>query len=139
MGLAASKSTRSIRKNVRVRLIRKLAEELDGVDLSGRRVGDVLKLTPREAALLVAEGWAVRAETPRRKFEAQLSFVRAEAADRGGRSVLTSERLRDIQRQIERGSLEGQTLRRAEDRIREELHDDRARVIVVQKPATRTP
>jgi hypothetical protein len=40
-----------------VRLIRKLAEVVDGVDLSGRVVGDLLDLAPDQADLLVAEGW----------------------------------------------------------------------------------
>jgi hypothetical protein len=43
---------------MRVRLTRKLAERIDGVDLSGRRVGDVLDLDPADARLLVAETWA---------------------------------------------------------------------------------
>jgi hypothetical protein len=44
---------------MKVRLTRKLAECLDGVDVSDRQVGDVLDLTRREAELLVAEQWAV--------------------------------------------------------------------------------
>jgi hypothetical protein len=47
---------------MRVRLTRKLAERIDGVDLSGRRVGDVLDLDPVEARLLVAETWATAHE-----------------------------------------------------------------------------
>lgn len=43
-----------------VRLTRKLAEVIDGIDLSSKRVGDLLELTPREAETLVAEGWAER-------------------------------------------------------------------------------
>lgn len=39
-------------------LTRKLAEVIDDIDLSGRRVGDRLPLTSREARLLIAEGWA---------------------------------------------------------------------------------
>jgi hypothetical protein len=44
---------------MKVRLTRKLAERLDGIDVSSRQVGDVLDLTAREAGLLVAERWAV--------------------------------------------------------------------------------
>jgi hypothetical protein len=44
---------------VRVRLTRKLADEIDGVNLSGRRVGDVLELPTEEARLLMAENWAL--------------------------------------------------------------------------------
>lgn len=41
-----------------VRLTHKLAAAIDGIDLSTRHVGDRLALPPREARLLVAEGWA---------------------------------------------------------------------------------
>jgi hypothetical protein len=43
---------------VRVRLTRKLSETIDGVDLSGAREGDTLELSPRDALILIAEGWA---------------------------------------------------------------------------------
>ena len=42
-----------------LRLTRKLAEVIDGVDLTGRAVGDIVKLPASEARLLIAEGWAV--------------------------------------------------------------------------------
>ena len=55
-----------IRENVagagpvmRVRLTRRLAEFIDGVDLSNRRVGDVFELPEPAGRLLLAEGWAV--------------------------------------------------------------------------------
>ena len=44
---------------MRVRLTRKLAEKIDGVDLSANKVGDVLELEAPEASLLLAEGWAI--------------------------------------------------------------------------------
>jgi hypothetical protein len=56
---------------VSVRLTRKYADVIDGVDLSHVDVGDDVRLSSREAALLVAEGWAVQsadrvdAEPPR--------------------------------------------------------------------------
>ncbi|HTM04544.1 MAG TPA: hypothetical protein VL173_13630 [Vicinamibacterales bacterium] len=43
---------------MRIRLTRKLAELLNGVDLSRHRVGDVFDLPLRDAQVLVAEGWA---------------------------------------------------------------------------------
>lgn len=49
---------------MRVRLIKKFAEMIDGVDLSGRSVGDVLNLKPAEGKLLIAERWAVRGDEP---------------------------------------------------------------------------
>ena len=50
---------------MRVRLIKKLAECLDGVDLTRRHVGDALNLPAREAQLLIAEQWATPAERRR--------------------------------------------------------------------------
>jgi hypothetical protein len=44
---------------MRVRLTRRLAECVDGIDLSRRRVGDVFDVSQRDAAILIAEGWAV--------------------------------------------------------------------------------
>jgi hypothetical protein len=43
---------------MRVWLKRKLAECIDGVDLSDYCVGDTLELPTRDASLLVAEEWA---------------------------------------------------------------------------------
>ena len=60
---------------MRIRLTRKLAQLLNGVDISRRTVGDVIDLPDREAALLLAEGWALPADgeaasqTPRGKPE----------------------------------------------------------------------
>jgi hypothetical protein len=45
---------------MRVRLTRKLAEVIDGVDLSGHSVGETFDLPRRDARLLIAEGWAQR-------------------------------------------------------------------------------
>jgi hypothetical protein len=44
---------------VRLRLKRKFANVIDGVDLSRVRKGQEIHLSPRNAALLIAEGWAV--------------------------------------------------------------------------------
>ena len=43
---------------VRIRLTRKLASQLNGVDLSSFKVGDVVRLPERDAMMLVLEGWA---------------------------------------------------------------------------------
>lgn len=42
----------------RIRLIRKLAPVLNGVDLSKVQVGDVLEVPEAVAAMLIREGWA---------------------------------------------------------------------------------
>jgi hypothetical protein len=39
-------------------LTRKYASAIDGVNLEGHDVGDRLPLRPRDARLLIAEGWA---------------------------------------------------------------------------------
>ena len=44
---------------VKVRLVRKLAMMVDGVDLSNHETGDVLDLPEPKGRLLIAEGWAV--------------------------------------------------------------------------------
>ena len=44
---------------MKVRLTRKYAERIDGVDLRGREPGDLLDLSEGEACLLVAEEWAI--------------------------------------------------------------------------------
>jgi hypothetical protein len=62
-----------------VRLTRKYADVIDGVDLSDAHVGDRLELSPHDAEVLIAEGWAER-ETRRRT-----SGVRAIAADKARR------------------------------------------------------
>jgi hypothetical protein len=44
---------------MKVWLTRKYAERIDGVDLSGRQIGDRMDLPQVEAQLLVAEQWAL--------------------------------------------------------------------------------
>src|SRR5687767_15688223 len=55
---------------MRVYLARKLAEKINGVDLTAHKPGDVLDLSASEARLIIAEGWGI----PERR-----------AADRGER------------------------------------------------------
>jgi len=50
---------------MKVVLTRKLADSMDGIDVTGHQVGDLLDLTAAEAQLLVAEHWA----TPERRRE----------------------------------------------------------------------
>jgi hypothetical protein len=100
---------------MQIRLTRKLADCLDGVDLSHYSVGDVLDLPRHEAHLLIAEGWAVASEgTHERPF------------------TPTDEELRCIREQLENWA-EQKDRRRAEDHIREELRDARAVTIRPQK------
>ncbi len=50
---------------VRVRLLRKLAENMNGVDVSKVQVGDQLDLSPSAARVLILEGWAELVEVVR--------------------------------------------------------------------------
>ena len=45
---------------ISVRLTRKLAAKMNGVDVSKRKVGDVLELSDEQATLMVKAGWAER-------------------------------------------------------------------------------
>ena len=104
---------------MRIRLTRKLADCLDGVDVSRYSVGDVLDLPEREAALLVAEEWAQWIVLPG-------------GTTRTPSCTPTEEELRCIREQLEHWS-EQQSRRRAEDRIREALHDSRAVTVRVER------
>ena len=43
---------------MRVKLVRKFANVINGIDLASVRVGDTVELNPRQAVLLIREGWA---------------------------------------------------------------------------------
>jgi hypothetical protein len=47
---------------VKVTLFKKLAEKLNGFDLSKARTGDVLDVSPRDGAMLSAGGWATEVD-----------------------------------------------------------------------------
>ena len=63
---------------MRVRLVRKFANALNGIDLSKVSVGDVINLLPHQAALLVAEGWAVDASDTRGSAPVELALDRTD-------------------------------------------------------------
>jgi hypothetical protein len=87
---------------MRVRLIKKLAEMIDGVDLSANELGDMLDLDRSEARLLLAEGWAVsEPEAPTSEHRHQYMFADSQstaqldlAADRPRSLKLATRRLR---------------------------------------------
>jgi len=106
-----------------IRLTRKLADWLDGIDVSDRRVGEIFDLPIRDAQLLIAEGWAephipvsvgTFRDQPTRMVD---SRDRIEAA---------VARLRPLREQRDRGNYATLERRRVEDRILEELRDERA-------------
>ena len=47
---------------MKVRLTRKLADRVDGIDLSQRAVGDVFDLSEADARVILAEQWGVPAK-----------------------------------------------------------------------------
>lgn len=62
---------------MKVRLTRKHADRIDGIDLSSRTVGETMELPPREARLLIAEQWA----TPERRERSEPTSYRRRADD----------------------------------------------------------
>ena len=68
---------------MRVRLIKKFAQMIDGIDLSAFEPGDVLDLERSEARLLIVEGWAVPEDRAGRRERVPADpQTRAIAADR---------------------------------------------------------
>jgi hypothetical protein len=73
---------------MRVRLVRKFAETIDGVDLRGHQVDEVFDVSPKDARLLMAEEWAIAerrsADLPHRveRRSSSQSADREQAADR---------------------------------------------------------
>ena len=52
------------RIRLRIRLVKKLAEVINDVDLTDRTVGEVFECQPRDARMLLLEGWAVLINRP---------------------------------------------------------------------------
>jgi hypothetical protein len=92
---------------VQIRLIRKLAECLDGVDVSQYQAGDVLDLPSRDAEVLLAEGWASRS---------------VEATDELSPSTTAVEEFRSVPEEPKRRS-QRRYQRRTEDHVREEFRE----------------
>jgi hypothetical protein len=110
---------------LRVELVRKLADYLDGIDVSNHQQGDIIDLSRHDAQMLIAEGWALPfyeatrvVRTPGTLLD---SVVATDPIERR-----TLEQLRRFREQLEANRFDQQERRRAEDRIREELQDARA-------------
>jgi hypothetical protein len=115
---------------LRVRLTRKLAQCLDGIDLRRHRQGDIIDLPRAQAELLIAEAWAQPLAGDRRRRNQPAWHEFAVAADQEvHHPTRTVEQLRRVRQQMDRQRFELEERRRIEDRIREELHDARARTI----------
>ena len=50
--------------SMKIRLKRKFADVINGIDLSKAHQGEILEVSARDAEILVAEGWAERADAP---------------------------------------------------------------------------
>lgn len=74
---------------MRVRLIRKFADCIDGVDLRAHEVDEVFDVPPKDGQLLLAEHWAIAerrsADLPHKRERRSTlhEHVRDRAADRG--------------------------------------------------------
>ena len=114
---------------MQIQLVRKLADHLDGIDVTAHRQGDVFDLPRREAELLIAERWAIAyyGPAPREVRDVSAASQLATAADRNARRSL--EQIRRFREELDTKRCEEQERRRAEDRIREELHDEHATTI----------
>jgi hypothetical protein len=113
-----------------IRLTRKLANHLDGIDVTDSRPGDLLELPDHEAQLLLAEAWAVPHRPPARGEirGTSLAPVRAVAADARSRTRAVQQ-ARRLLRQMENTSFDRIEQRRADDQIREALHDEHLKPI----------
>jgi hypothetical protein len=123
---------------MRVQLTRKLAQFIDGVDLTHHEVGDVFDVNVADARLLLAEGWAeVQAADSGRGEPGRANprlagsgiVLRAEAADRASRADRPLDRIRQAQSRLAERRLTQTESRRAEDRVREELRDARSHTV----------
>jgi hypothetical protein len=96
---------------MQIRLTRKFAAVLDGIDLSLYSVGEIVDMPEHDAVLLIAEAWAARSD------------------DLPSPTSRVFRCLRRVCEQLRRRRFEPQPQRRAEDRFREELHDSRASTV----------
>lgn len=69
---------------MRVRLIRKLADTVDGIDLSHCTVGDLIDLAELQARIMIAERWAVFARRAADRM-ASTGELRTSGVDEGRR------------------------------------------------------
>lgn len=112
-----------------IHLTRRLANWIDGVNLLAHSVGDVFEVPRRDAELLIAEAWAVEVAPRTHPFQSRTTS-RSNGTKPGDRQRTSiAKQLRHVRQQIQRRSFESCDRRRAEDRIRDEWHDEHATVI----------
>lgn len=71
---------------MQIRLTRKFADAIDGIDLSLSSVGDLIDLPQRAADLLIAEGWALPHTAARHDARGDASKTPAEGVNPHGRN-----------------------------------------------------
>jgi hypothetical protein len=113
---------------MRIRLDRKLADHLDGIDVSRYHEGDVLDLPRADAELLIAERWARPVRPPPHEVrEHSAAREYAVVADHPGRRALAQ--LRRLCDEMDTNRFTQHDGRRVDDRIREELREARSKTI----------
>jgi hypothetical protein len=87
---------------MKVRLTRKLAQRINGIDLSTHQVGDMIDLPLEQARLIVVEGWGhadrrvlVTTTDYRRRSEDRAALERSKPAEPETPSVAADRRRRD--------------------------------------------
>ena len=118
---------------MRIRLTRELAERLDSLDPSSHAARGVVELPQYEARLLIAEGWAIVAEEPQADAgkAPQRSQLLVTTTLLTLRTVEQLRRMREVQAMKQ---YQVEARRRAEDLIRDELHDLSAKTIAGSTP-----
>jgi len=84
---------------MRVRVVRKLADRVDGIDLSHCIEGDVIDLSDREASVIIAERWALPARRATDSIASVSGDVGVRSSGHGrrlGRDRRMSSRLTDL-------------------------------------------
>ena len=114
---------------LRVELVRKLADYLDGIDVSNHRQGDIIELPRHDAQMLIAEGWAIPFYAVARRVVQRTGTLPNSVVAADPLEQRTLEQLRRFREQLETKRFGQAERRRAEDRIREELQDARARTL----------
>lgn len=87
---------------MRVRIVRKLADRVDGVDLTHCDVGEVIELPEPDGRLVIAEQWGVFARRQEDSGNGHEHAVGSASLDRRQTSADLYQRLRDKQEEYER-------------------------------------
>jgi len=112
---------------MRVRLVRKLADRVDGIDLSHCTVGDLIDLAELQARIMIAERWAV--------FARRAADGLASTGERLASGVDEGRRLRGDRRQSSRLDDLYQRLRDKREQIDHERRCLRRRATDAAQPS----